>query len=156
MPDNELQVDYQTVLADLRAKRDELNTAIAAIERLTGISSSQSAAAPNSNNALSAEVRPDSFFGLSIPDGARKFLKMSKAPKSSKEIADALDKGGLTHSSADFVNTVGSILNRADKNGGDIVRVARGQYGLAEWYPGMKRKRGKGKPEEDAENPTDI
>jgi hypothetical protein len=43
--------------------------------------------------------------------------------------------------SADAANTVGSVLTRRFNQTGDIVKVGRGVWGLAEWYPGRSVKK---------------
>lgn len=137
-------IDYSAVLADLVAKRDDLNAAIKAVERIVGVTPTQSntvATGAPSNGTVSenTEIRRDTFFQMSIPDAAKKFLAMSKAAKTTQEIAEALERGGMTHASGNFANSVGSVLHRLDHAGGDILRVGRGTWGLAEWYPGRRR-----------------
>lgn len=153
MADSDLTVNYENVLADLRAKRDKLNAAIAGIETMLGI---MPADAPSgelgANDRGQQEVQFDTFFGLSIPDAVRKLLNMRKRAMPTQEIASALEAGGLKHQSGAFGNTVGSVLNRIDKAGGDIVKVGRAQWGLASWYPNMKRRRNGGKPGQDGAN----
>lgn len=163
MPDNDLNINYEAVLEDLRAKRDRLDAAIRGIETILGLQSSGVAlpVASGPSAPASQEVEPDSFFGMSIPDAIRKYLGMKKKPQSTQEIANALDRGGLTHQSENFGNTVGSILHRIDNSGGDIVRVGRGTWGLATWYPGARRKRpngGKSEPQKDESDtpPTEL
>jgi hypothetical protein len=39
-------------------------------------------------------------------------------------------------------NTIASVVGRAFKAGGEIVRVQRGQWGLQEWYPNRRFDRG--------------
>lgn len=142
MADNAFGVDYEAVLADLRAKRDKLDAAIAGIETMLGISGngSGSAGAKPNGDELPDSVEHDTFWRMSVPDATRKFLAMKKRPQSTKEIAAALEKGGVLHSSKDFPNTVGTVLTRIDQRGGDIVKLERGKFGLAEWYPNSKRR----------------
>jgi len=151
-------IDYTNVLADLKARRVQLDTAIAAIEQLAGVPLSGTASATASGTASltvgEEQVKDDSFFGLSIPDAARKFLGMRKRPASTPDIADALKRGGLTTLKPEtFANTVGSVLNRIGKNEGSIVKVGRGKWGLAEWYPGRRKgKKQNDEGEESSEN----
>ena len=139
MADNASPVNYEDVLADLRAKKEKLEAAICGIEVMLGIPSlgSYNAAA----TTQSKDVEADSFFGLSIPEAARKYLGMQKKTQSTQEIAAALERGGLTHQSGNFGNTVGSVLARIDGAGGDIVKLARATWGLAAWYPNARRKK---------------
>ena len=58
------------------------------------------------------------------------------------EIVTALKQGGLVMSSnTDPQNIVGSVLTRRFDKIGDIVRVARGTWGLKEWYPNRSFKK---------------
>ena len=143
-------VNYEVVLADLRARRASIDSAIAAIEQLQAVLAGQ----PGDGLAASRQIDPasipeDAFFGLSIAEAAKKYLGMVKRKQSVKEIADALDRGGLPHTSTDFINTVGTMLRRA--NDPELAKVGRGDWGLANWYgnrrpkqePVKKQKRGK-------------
>jgi len=136
---NEGPVNYEAVLADLIARRDQLNAAIEVIRpfangALPTVSQTQPAARP-------ATVQPDDFFGMTIVEASKKYLAMMKRPQSSPTIAEALNNGGYLFTSDSPVQTVNSLLNRSDKQGGDIVRVGKGMFGLAEWYPNRPRRR---------------
>ena len=61
-----------------------------------------------------------------------------KTPRTAREIAEALTAGGFKTTSKSFNNTVFSVLFRENKQEGVIVKVNKG-FGLAEWYPGLKR-----------------
>src|SRR2546430_8646508 len=105
MEPNAVPIDYQTVLADLRRKRDELDKAIAGIEIILGLTPSGGAAlGAAAANGEPAEVRPDSFFGMSIANAAQKYLLMVKKPQTTPEIASALHRGGLHNQSENFGN----------------------------------------------------
>ncbi len=54
-----------------------------------------------------------------------------KRKQSIREIADALDRGGLPHASGDFLGTVTTMFGRHAKKDLDLVRVGRGDWGLA-------------------------
>jgi hypothetical protein len=131
-------VNYEAVLADLRVKRASLDAAIAAIEQLqtVGGMSSEATALPKTIDPSS--IPDDAFFGLSVVDAAKKYLTIVKRKQSVKEIADALDRGGLPHSSSNFVATVATMLRRA--NDSDLVKVGRGDWGLAGWYGSRRPK----------------
>jgi hypothetical protein len=157
-------VDYEAVLTDLQSKRDSLDTAIAAIRAV--LTSGAHVAVGGGSGAAGrtfdpASIPDDAFFGLSIVEGAKKFLTMVRRKQSVKELADALDRGGLPHSSTNFVATVATMLNRADDP--DLVRVGRGEWGLAPWYGNRrpkvepvkrtKKKRAQRKAKADAAKP---
>lgn len=139
-------IDYSAVLADLETKRAELDAAIAAVKRILGHTdvSSPALAFGMAKAQIAVEVadslRDDSFFGLSLVDAVKKYLRMSKRKKSTKDIVDALEQGGFTHTSKNFYGTVFTALSRdSEKAGSELVKVGK-EWGIAEWYPGMKKK----------------
>src|SRR5207249_2601998 len=112
-------IDYEVVLADLEAKRAALEAAVSALRLALNLGAT---AAMNSGGAAAtaapkpidpATIRDDAFFGLSIGEAAKRYLEMVKRKQSVKEIADALERGGLPHTSSNFTNTVGTMMNRA-------------------------------------------
>ncbi len=143
---------YEVVLSDLRAKRAQIDAAIAAIEQIRGAGVAP-AAAPNPAAEMNdgGAVRSGMFHGKSIPEAARELLELKKREMRNQEILDSLRAGGVTLTSADPVNTVGSVLNRRSKDVGDIVRVGRGTWGLASWYQNPQRFRAKSKISDDKE-----
>jgi hypothetical protein len=139
---------YAIVLADLRAKRDQIDQAIQAIESVRGTNGSPAA---GRGSAASIEAFDNggttgagAYLGMSIADAAKKYLTSRKQASGNAEIAAALKQGGLVMSSnTDPQNTVGSILTRRFEKVGDVVRVGRGIWGLKEWYPNRSFKKDK-------------
>jgi hypothetical protein len=133
---------YEVVLADLRAKRAQIDQAIEAIESVRG---NRAASAPAKSDAASAVGtgidEPGAFLGMTIPDAAKKLLASRRKTMSNSEITAAFKAGGLAMNSVDPVNTIGSVLTRRFNVVGDIVRVGRGVWGLAEWYPNRSFKK---------------
>lgn len=113
---------YATVLADLRAKRTKIDTAIGAIEELMGDGGSEVTSEPSGPYA-----------GMSIHEAAKLVLRENGSPVGNADIAKALQEGGLSMKSADVVNTVGAVLTRRSKESSDLVKVGRGVWGLPEW-----------------------
>lgn len=134
---------YDAVLADLRSKREQIEQAIQVLEALrSGHSSQPSVRAPTSTNSINADIEaPGAFLGMTIVDAAKKLLAGRRKTLSNGEIAAAFKAGGLVLTSADPVNTVGSVLTRRFKEVGDVVKLDRGIWGLAEWYPGRNFKK---------------
>lgn len=144
-------IDYAAVLADLKARRAAIDALIAGIEAggLVGQSVTivpvpgalalvGAASIVSSGNV---EVHSDSFFGMSVVEATKKYLSMKKRPAPTPEVVDALKRGGIpTGSSENFSNTVAAGLSRSYSMGGGIVRVQRGTWGLADWYPNKPRK----------------
>lgn len=138
-------IDYAAVLADLEAKRAGLDAAIAGVKQMLGqshVAASSPSASGHGNGAGAISLRGDEFFQMSIPDASIKYLKMVKKPQTTKEIAEALEKGGMLHGSGDFIQTVGSVINRRSKAAdSEVANVKRGVWGLSEWYPGVRRNK---------------
>jgi hypothetical protein len=136
---------YEAVLADLRAKRDQIDQAIAVITNLRG-----GGAPMPSSTILSGTAANDHgivetagmYLGMSIVDAAKKLLATRKKTMGNVEIARALQEGGLVFSGSDPVNVVGSVMTRRFNNVGDVVKLGRGIWGLKEWYPGRNFKPG--------------
>jgi hypothetical protein len=126
---------YAIVLADLKARRDQLDQAIQAIEsvRLGGAAATSvpTSAAPTDN-----QLGEGAFHGMSISEATKKLLGIRKKKMTNTEVLAALQAGGMVMNSADPLNTVGAVLTRRSKEMGDIVKVERGTWGLKEWYPG--------------------
>jgi hypothetical protein len=138
---------YAAALAELRAQRDKIDAAIAAIEALTaGAPSGASVTTP----IITAEG-PSAFLGMSIPEAAKKLLATRRVPLKNPDIAVAFKLGGLHLNSKDPVNTIGAVLSRRADEVGDIVKVGRGTFGLKEWYPGRSFKKAKADNEEKVE-----
>lgn len=136
-------IDYELVVADLEAKRAALEAAIAAFRQVLNIGAhvSLGSAVQGASKPIDpATIPDDAFFGLSIGEACKKYLQMVKRKQSVKEIADALDRGGLPHTSSNFAATVATMLNRAAKADPELVRVGRGEWGLAGWYGNRRPK----------------
>ncbi len=132
-------VNYEAVLADLRAKRASLDDAITAIEKVQRLGATTSGDGITAAKTIDPSSIPDdAFFGLSIVEAAKKYLGLVKKKQTIKEIADALDRGGLPHTSSDFVATVATMLRRA--NDPELAKVGRGDWGLATWYGNRRPK----------------
>jgi hypothetical protein len=142
-------IDYEAVLADLEAKRANLESVISGIKALMalGVVSTAGLPARGQENAAAidlGQIQAGAFFGMSIPDATRRLLDGLRKPLSLQAISDALLRGGFATTSKDFANTVGAALRRQCDDG-EIVRVGNtADWGLREWYPGLRRKpRGK-------------
>ncbi|WP_394659152.1 winged helix-turn-helix domain-containing protein [uncultured Novosphingobium sp.] len=134
---------YAAVLADLRAKRDQIDQAISVISNLLGATVGGLAPQPSpmpTADGLNDDNPTGMFLGMSIVDAAKKLLALRKRTMSNTEILAELQAGGLVLTGADPLNVVGSVLTRRFNNVGDLVRVSRGTWGLKEWYPGRNFK----------------
>jgi hypothetical protein len=130
------EINYAAVLEDLKKRREKLDAAIAAIALILGDPNAAAIAPSGNGEDLVATVKSDSFFGMSVPDAIRKFLRMSKRPQKANIIAKALQDGGIHTLSKNFYANVFTTLKRDP----DFVKV-RKEWGLAEWYPGRIPKK---------------
>src|ERR1051326_1306766 len=135
MPE-EIVSAHDSVLAELYAKRDEIDTAISANLFLKG----SGATAPEtsvrrvaSGNGLA--IPPNAFFGLGIGDAAKKYLEMIQAKRTLAQITKALEDGGMHPQRP---NTVYAALRRRESVTGDITRVGD-EWGLKEWFSNIAK-----------------
>jgi hypothetical protein len=138
-------VDWGAVIAELEAKRDAIDKAIASFRliKASGVlfgSAEDAMPAMADSASLSlhgGEVPIGAFLGKSIPEAAKLCLQIIKRKLTTKEIVDSLLKGGIetTAKTTSFPSIVHSILARASKTASGIVKVDRSHWGLVEWYP---------------------
>jgi hypothetical protein len=122
---------YDAVLRDLREKRAQIDSAIEAIEtirprRLT-IGGEPIRRPPEPKLVARSTAGPPTIIG-----GALEILRFAGEPLHVSEIVKRLTNMGVKMESEDDANTVGSILNRRHRKKGDVVRVGRGTWALAE------------------------
>jgi hypothetical protein len=141
--ENEKGIDYAAILADLEAKRATLDNAITSLRAVFASGALGQASegttldfsSPSVSGALhGGEIPAGAFLGKSIPEAVRAYLSLVKKKQTTREITDALVKGGMESSGkGSFESIVGAALYRV-RSQGDIVRV-KGAWGLAEWWP---------------------
>lgn len=137
MPDS--PIDYSAVLADLKVRRAHIDTMIAALEGFLGMQS-PAITGPQTAGVGSPEIGPGAFLGMKIVDAVVSLLTTRRQALKTEDIVDALKRGGMIFSGDTPTNTVGSVLNRDFKSGGEIVSVGRGTWALAEWHPRLRRQ----------------
>lgn len=151
------QIDYQAVLADLEAKRDQIDAAIAGIRLMIGAvpdateagSSESPAPKPEQGSkaapratANGVAVQSDTFFQMSTSAAIRKFLAMAKRPQTPRAIADALHHGGQVHAvdaKTAYTNVYTALRRGQD---GEFSQTRNGEWGLAEWYSNKPKGEG--------------
>jgi hypothetical protein len=127
MPD---PINYAAVLADLEAKRAQLDSAIASIRAIMGPAGALvRASVPRIANL--SQVPPDAFAGLSISAASQRLLEMIQRKLTTKEIMQGLRAGGLKPSN--YHNTY-AILRQREAYKKDISNQG-GFWGLSEWNP---------------------
>ena len=121
---------YEAVLADLILRRDEINSAIAALQRQM----SSTIVQPTTLGGMYAietftpPAQPTLYKELTINQAAERFLRSIMRDQPINAIAKAIEQGGFKHKSKNFANTVRSSLVR------DETFVRRGKrWGLREW-----------------------
>jgi hypothetical protein len=131
---------YDVVLADLKAKRTQIDQAIVAIEALRGVGTMENQEIGSRRSPpAGGEVTSGMFHGLNIADAVKQLLAMRKKPLGTQEITESIKAGGVVFSTDTPANTVGSILHRQSAKVGDVISVGRGTWGLAAWYPNPGR-----------------
>jgi hypothetical protein len=129
--DPKVEVDYNFVLADMKARHAALGQSIASMEAWLkggGAPAVDFGAGHNGHNPNRIDI--DTFAGLNIPNATSKYLRMVGKPARTTElITKALNDGGLKCSQA----SVATVLGRSITSG-DIYKVGRGVWGLKEWY----------------------
>jgi hypothetical protein len=131
------QIDYGLVLSDMENKRAALDAAISNIRMfLAGRAGTESAPPGTATSPTSSgEIPAGAFLGRSIPEGAVLYLEIVKRKATSREISEALKRGGMESTSSNFPGIVHACLDRYRKAGGEIVKLDKSTWGLARWYP---------------------
>ncbi|SRR6266436_2846897 len=123
-------IDYSAVLADLEARKAQVESAIAAVKNI--LASAGVMGTGGSGGVITLDNIPTgAFLRLSIADATKKFLDMVKSKQSVPQIMQALERGGLPPAK---YNTVYAVLRRRESQFGDIRRMGD-EWGLTEWYP---------------------
>jgi hypothetical protein len=125
-------LDIDNMISGFEAKIAAMQDAVAALKKARDILAGGGLTSGRAG-AGGGQLHPDSFVGMSIAEASAEYLRMVGRPaRSTEEIVDALTRGGLQRVSPASVAT---LLIREHNNDGDVVRVQKGYYGRAEWYP---------------------
>jgi DNA-directed RNA polymerase delta subunit len=140
MPERISATDYDTVLAELYAKRDEFEVSINTILFLKG-SGSAVASSIATNGAVKTltggAIPSNAFFSLSLVDAAKKCIELKQAKLTLQEIVKGLAEGGMPPQKP---GTVYAALRRRESMTGDILKVDD-EWGLKEWFSGISTGR---------------
>jgi hypothetical protein len=161
---SDLTETKKTLLVEWEKKRDEYDTLARALRRELGMAEisapkdeAQNSGASTSTAGLDVNqlVRPGDFFGLTQVDAIQAFLQRGNRQTATlQEIAAALFRGKATETllEGDRLKNLSSLLSKTEI----FFPVARGRWGLAEWYPGKQRtRRSKELPQENGKNETE-
>ena len=134
-------IDYAAVLKDLEARKAVLEATIANVKQMMGLQVQGGASAGTlATQDETADLRNHPFLGMSIGEAAKKYLLMAKRKQTVKEIAEALERGGLHHTSPNFQATVATMVHRYAKNDPDMLSTGKGEWALAAWYGNRRPK----------------
>ena len=145
-------VDYSLILADLERRRDEINQAIATIQALAGVAPTSSGDGAGGSTltkpmgAAAIGLRKHQFFGMKAPDAIKSYLATVKQTRTATQIANDLVEYGFTTASANRGNTIRTALGRLEEDG-EVVKVKK-EWGLPNWFPGLRKKGGAKKTDE--------
>jgi hypothetical protein len=134
--------DYAAIVADLEAKKNAIEATIASLRSAMGLGAlgqaGELASIPGAAPSMSlhnGEIPNGAFLGKSIPEAAKLYLEILKKKQTSREIADALLKGGMESTSKNFYGIVHAVLDRARKSPNSALVKLGTHWGLAGWYP---------------------
>lgn len=155
----ETPINPEAILADLLARRAEIDAAIGQIRRIYGLSDESD---PQQGTLglvgktvripkEESDIRSDTFFGLSVPNAVKKYLKLVRAPASPQAIVAALGSGGQENPNYTNVYTALKRLRGA----GEVRKLPTGEWGLSEWYPNGGGRAGRGRDVEDSDDGED-
>lgn len=108
--------DYIKILEDLKQRRAAIDETIEAIGRLL---------ATQGIEVDGHRAPTGAFTGMTVIDAARKYLKSVNRPAPTKEIVEALEKGGLQHQAKDFYASVYAILRQQAQKGEKVPGAIR-------------------------------
>lgn len=122
---------YEAVLADLRAKRNEIDALIRTLEAVR--------AQPKPSILGTPQHRRGGYlFGLSVVDASKVVLRQLGRPLCSADIAKGLMAGGHVMRLPDVASTIVAELDRILQEGDGVVRMRQGTWGLEEWQQGTR------------------
>lgn len=144
----EIMTDYQTMLADMEAKKALLEQAITSLRAaiaagaLGPISGDLPLGSPPiipTSGPPGGDIPKGAFFGKSIPEAILVYLATVRKKCTIAEIAQGLKKGGIESLSKTFEIVVRNTMYRL-KADGKVLLFDDG-WALAEWYPEGLRSR---------------
>ena len=152
MADQSLIEAKRALLAEWEANRDNLDILIAALRRELGEASPHkpepqqvqpSAAMPSTAININDIVSPGDFFGMSQVEAMKAFLdRTGKKTASLQELAAALYRGKATEALIEGEKQLKNLSSLLSKTDTVFLSVARGRWGLREWYsPSVLQKR---------------
>lgn len=100
-----------------------------------------------------ANIRSDTFYGKPLPTAIREYLEMRRAanlgPAETREIYEALIKGGYQFDAADANNAMTGMRAMMRKSSSMFHRLPNQAWGLTAWYEKIKTKNAQASDDED-------
>jgi len=140
--------DYQTLLADMEAKKAVLEQAIASLRAAIALGTlgpsgdlppGSGPIAPMPGTGSSGDIPKGAFFRKTLPESITLYLAAVRKRCPTNEIIQGLKKGGIVSTSKTFDIVVGNTLRRL-KSDGKLLPFDDG-WGLPEWVPEGLRSR---------------
>ena len=126
--------DYKGVLADLRVRRAaiekeraDLETVIAAVERLASSTNSTAGRVAQETHGIPSRV----FVGLTMPQAIAKYFTLVNQPQTTRQIMDAL-KAGSMKSKGSLRGHVYNTLHRLSQDNGPFRHEPDSRWSLRE------------------------
>ena len=137
---NDTIIDYRAVLADLESKKAAIEATIAGVRMLLA----QSITPGTTPLTVSGgKVTANSFSKMGAVEAAENYLNLANQLKSTAEIVEALEAGGIVHTSQDFKKTISTVLSAKARDASSEITKVGDKWGLASWGPGVKRAKNK-------------
>lgn len=134
---------YDAVIADLEERRDQMNGMIEMLKQMKAGGPLNPVASSSSMpiTVMGADIAHDAFFGMTIPEAAKKYLSIVRRTTPHPALCDALLDGGFKTTATNFREVVRSTLGRNP----EFVKIS-GQWGLNEWYGNRGTRKSKRTP----------
>jgi hypothetical protein len=139
---------YEELLIELEADRQELDRLIKYVRRRLGAASNGEAPPPRSSlgTAGTEQAIPrNAFSGMSMPEAVKAYLSAMNQRQNPKQVMEGLQRGGFHTTAKNVYASVYTTLIRLEK-AGEAVKFDTGEWGLSDWYPSMRRDRGRREP----------
>ena len=129
----ENSINYVSVLADLKSRRDRLNHAIAAVEQIIGELEPRVDFRASTEPAPFSQPSTNIYRKMTIGDAAVHFLRSQGKRQSMATIVKGLRAGGSNTKSKSLYTTTYNVLTERAKKTNPEVNKVDGKWGLAEW-----------------------
>jgi hypothetical protein len=143
---NAEEMDFSAVLANMEAKRAAIDLAISSLRAaitlgaLGGSTTGEASVSLAGGTAYGAstEIPNGAFHGKTVSEAIKSYLSAIKRKQTTREVIDALKRGGIESTSDHFDTIVYNALDRMRTVTGEIAKFGK-LWGMTEWLPpGMR------------------